>query len=402
MKPTGRHPVDALTAVKVKNAKAPGRYGDGGGLYLLIDGNGSKRWVLRTVVRGKRRDIGLGSAQLVTLADARAKARAMRAAARDGGDPLAERRALRAIPTFKEAAEAVHAIRKEGWKNPKHAAQWLSTLDQYAYPVIGSRRVDHVDTADLEAILRPIWLAKPETARRVRQRIGTVIDWATTKGHRTGANPATLVGPGLANQTDKKQDSHHAAMPYDDVPAFVQGLRTAPADATALALEWTILTAARTGEAIGATFDEVNIAEAVWNVPAERMKGGKPHSVPLPARCIEIIEQAKSLPGSSRYIFPGSRPGKPLSNMAMLMRLRRADMGCTVHGFRSSFRDWAAEQTGIPGEVAEAALAHAVKSKVEAAYKRTRLFNRRRELMDAWAAFLANEGARVIPMRAAE
>ena len=162
------------------------------------------------------------------------------------------------------------------------------------------------------------------------------------------------------------------------------------------------LTAARTGEAIGATFDEVNIAEAVWNVPAERMKGGKPHSVPLPARCIEIIEQARSLPGSSRYIFPGSRPNKPLSNMAMLMRLRRAGLDCTVHGFRSSFRDWAAEQTGIPGEVAEAALAHAVKSKVEAAYKRTRLFNRRRELMDAWAAFLANEGAQVIPMRAAE
>lgn len=306
MKPSGRHPVDALSAVQVRNIKEPGRYADGNGLYLIVDPSGARRWVLRTVVHGKRRDIGLGSTRLVSLAEARTKARDMRKLAREGGDPLAARRAEQAIPTFKATAETVHGIRADGWRNPKHAAQWLRTLETYAFPAIGNRRVDHVDTADLEAILRPIWLAKPETARRVRQRIGTVLDWATTAGHRTGANPATLVGPGLARQTDMKAQKHHEALPYEEAPALLAALRVAPPDIVRMALEWTLLTAARTGETTGATFDEVDVAEAVWNVPAERMKGGKPHRVPLPPRCVEIVQQVREL-GATTFLFPGAR-----------------------------------------------------------------------------------------------
>ncbi|MBT7646629.1 MAG: integrase arm-type DNA-binding domain-containing protein [Rhodospirillaceae bacterium] len=401
MKPAGRHPVDALSAVKVRNAKEPGRFADGNGLYLVVDPSGAKRWILRTVVRGKRRDIGLGSTQLVSLSEARDKARDMRKMAREGGDPLAARRAEKAIPSFKEAAETVHGIRAEGWRNAKHGAQWLKTLETYAYPTIGARRVDHVDSADLEAILRPIWLAKPETARRVRQRIGAVMDWATTAGHRTGANPAALVGPGLARQTDKKNQKHHEALPYDEAPAFVSSLRTGAPDIVRLALEWTLLTAARTGETIGATLDEVDLPEAVWNLPPERMKGGKPHRVPLPARCIEIVEQVKDL-GAYDYLFPGARRGRPISNMAMLMWMRRAGYTATVHGLRSTFRDWTAEQTSFPRDICEAALAHALKDKVEAAYRRSDLFAKRRDLMNAWAAYIEACGDTVVQLRAAQ
>ncbi|MDA1072004.1 MAG: integrase arm-type DNA-binding domain-containing protein [Proteobacteria bacterium] len=401
MKPAGRHPVDALSAVQVRNIKEPGKYADGNGLYLVVDPSGARRWVLRTVVQGKRRDIGLGSTRLVSLAEARTKARDMRKLAREGGDPLAARRAEQAIPTFKETAETVHGIRADGWRNPKHAAQWLKTLETYAYPAIGSRRVDHVDTADLEAILRPIWLAKPETARRVRQRIGTVLDWATTAGHRRGANPATLVGPGLARQTDMKAQKHHEALPYEEAPALVKALRSGPPDITRLALDWTLLTAARTGETIGTTFDELDLSEAVWNVPAERMKGGKPHRVPLPPRCIEIVQQAKDL-GAHEHLFPGARRGRPISNMAMLMWMRRAGYTATVHGLRSTFRDWAAEQTGFPRDICEAALAHALKDKVEAAYRRSDLFAKRRDLMNAWAAYIEARGDTVVQLRAAQ
>jgi integrase len=397
MKPTGRHPVEALTAVKVRNIKKPGRYADGNGLYLVVDPSGARRWLLRTVVRGKRRDMGLGGTSLVTLSEAREMARQYRRIARAGGDPIANRSAESEKPTFKEAAEAVHTIHKEGWKNGKHVNQWLSSLEAYAFPSIGERRVDHIDTAALERVLQPIWLEKPETARRVRQRIKTVLDWAATKGYREGANPAVTVGPGLPRQNDKKRQKHHAAMPYAEVPAFVQTLRAdGDGEIVRLALEWTILTAARTSETIGATFEELDAGEAVWTVPAERMKGGKLHRVPLPARCIEIVERAKEIGNDSPYLFPGAKRGRHLSDMAMLMALRRLDVPFTVHGFRSSFRDWTAEQTSTPRDVAEGALAHAVEDKVEAAYRRSDLFARRRNLMDTWAAYIDAEGHKVI------
>lgn len=396
MKPTGRHPENALTAVQVKNLKKPGRYADGNGLYLVVDPpdakgrTGAKRWLLRTTVQGKRTDIGLGSVQFVALAKAREDARAMRAAAREGGDPLAERRAKKAIPTFTSAAETVHGERLAGWKNEKHGAQWLSTLEQYAFPFIGDRRVDQVTTADVHAILQPIWHEKAETARRVRQRLRTVLDWAAAHGHRSGENPASLVAKSLGKQTDKRQDRHHAAMPYADVPEFVQRLRgkIATSEVVRLALEFVILTAARTGEALGARPGEIDLDKMVWVVPAERMKAGREHRVPLPDRCGEIVRRAMELDGGG-YLFSVSRRGKPLSNLAMLMHLRRADLPYTVHGFRSSFRDWASEQTGVSREVCEAALAHTIKNKAEAAYARSDLFERRRKLMEAWANYLA-------------
>lgn len=400
MKPTGRHPENALTAVKVRNLREPGRFADGNGLYLVVDPSGAKRWMLRTLVRGKRTDIGLGSVRLVPLADAREEARKLRRIARDGGDPLAEKRKAQTVPTFEEAARKVHGDRAKGWRNRKHSQQWINTLQAYAFPIMGTRRVDQIGTADLLNVLGPVWLTKPETARRVRQRIGVVLDWAATAGHRTGENPALNIGRGLPRQTDKKNPRHHAALPYVDVPGFVRSLCKSDAgEATQLALEFLILTAARTGEVLTTKPDEIDFDKATWTVPGERMKGVREHRVPLSDRCVEIVRQARELSDGAGYLFPGARIGKPLSNMAFLMYLRRADLPCTAHGFRSSFRDWAADRTTFPREVVEAALAHVVESKVEAAYLRSDLFEKRGRLMKAWSAYVASESGDVVALR---
>jgi len=394
LKRAGRHPDKALSAVRVRQLSKPGRYADGNGLYLVVEPSGAKRWILRTVVRGKRRDIGLGGLALVPLAEAREKALAYRKIAREGGDPLAERRAQARIPTFAEAAELVHGEHKASWKNAKHAAQWINTLKQYAFPELGLRRVDQIDTPDVLRVLGPIWLTKPETARRVRQRIGTVLDWAKAAGYRNGENPVDGVTKGLPKQNDL--DVHHAALPYNEVPTFVAKLRTSEASETArLAFEFLILTACRTAEVLGATWSEVDLAQRVWTVPADRMKAGRAHRVPLTSRSIEILKRARELSPERECVFPGRSGAKPLSNMVFLMALRRMKLPITAHGFRSSFRDWAAEQTNVPREVCEMALAHFVSNKVEAAYLRGDLFERRRELMRLWAEFIEqNVGAR--------
>jgi integrase len=386
----GRHPDKALTAVQIRALKKPGRYSDGNGLYLVVDPTGSKRWLLRTIVQGRRRDMGLGGATLVSLAEAREKALAYRKVARDGGDPLAVRRAARATaPTFAEAAEQVHGDHKASWKNEKHAAQWLTTLKTYAYPHLGNRRVDQLETSDVLRTLSPIWLAKPETARRVRQRIGTVLDWAKAAGYRNGDNPVEGVAKGLPKQGER--DDHHAALPYADVPAFVGRLRSSDQGEIArLAFEFLILTAARTSEVLGAEWLEVNEAEAIWIVPAARMKAKREHRVPLSGRAAEVLARAKLLGGESQLVFPGQTGAKPLSNMVFLMALRRMAVPITAHGFRSSFRDWAAEATNIPREVAEMALAHTIENKAEAAYRRGDLLAKRRELMEAWSAFVGS------------
>ena len=388
MKPRGRHPERALSAAQVRQLKVPGRYADGNCLYLVVDPSGAKRWVLRTIVHGKRRDIGLGGLSLVSLAEAREKALSYRKLAREGGDPLAERqKKQQVIPTFAEAAEKVHAEHKAGWKNEKHAAQWLNTLTQYAFPEIGHRRVDLIDTPDVLRTLSPIWLAKPETARRVRQRIGTVLDWAKAAGYRTGDNPVDGVAKGLPKQGDR--DEHHAALLYADVPGFVRRLRTsATGEIARLAFEFLVQTASRTGEILGACWDEVDLDLKVWTVPPERMKAGRLHRVPLSTRSIAILKRARDLSGGSQYVFPGRSSTKPMSNMVFLMILRRMKLNVTAHGFRSSFRDWAAEQTNMPREVCEMALAHAIENKVEAAYRRGDLFEKRRELMEQWSRFL--------------
>ena len=383
----GRHPEKALSAVRVRAINEPGRYADGNGLYLVVDRSGAKRWLLRTVVRGKRCDIGLGGLKLVTLSEAREKAATYRKLAREGGDPLAARRRERAvIPTFAEAARSVHAAHAASWKNQKHAAQWINTLAEYVFPALGDRRVDHIDTPDVLRVLSPIWLAKPETARRVRQRVRTVMDWAKAAGYRTGENPVDGVAKGLPRQPDRA--NHHPALPYAQVPQFVRRLRESDAGEPArLAFEFLVLTAARTNEVLQATWREVDRRIALWTVPPERMKSAREHRVPLAPRCLEILARAKEIASGSDFIFPGRSVNKPLSDMVFLMMLRRMQLDVTAHGFRSSFRDWASECTSFPREVCELALAHVIDDKTEAAYRRGDLLEKRRELMSAWAAF---------------
>jgi integrase len=383
-----RHPDRALTAVQVRQIKTPGRHADGGGLYLFVEPTGAKRWVLRTIVQGRRRDIGLGSARIVSLVEAREKAALYRKTARSGGDPIAvHRRAQKLVPTFEEAARLVHAQHSRAWQNPKHIAQWVTTLERYAFPVFGDRRVDQIDSADVLKALSPIWGSKPGTARRVHRRIRVVFDWAKGAGHRTGDNPVDGLLRVLPRQNQIA--NHHAAMPYTDVPAFVRVLRESDIVETAkLGLEFLVLMAARTGEVLGARWSEIDTTTSTWTIPATRTKTRREHRVPLVPRAMVIITRARELSGDSEYVFPGRNAHRPLSNMTFLLALQKMGFAVTVHGFRSSFRDWAAERTNFPREVCEQALAHTVANKVEAAYRRGDLLEKRRELMATWADYL--------------
>jgi integrase len=408
---------NALTPLAVKNAK-PGSYADGGGLRLLVKESGAKSWVYRFMLNGKSRDIGLGSAAgagAVSLADARDAASALRLQVKAGVDPLAERErkaaealaaeqaAKIAAVTFKSVAKTYIAANEDSWRNAKHRQQWTNTLETYVYPVIGDTPVADVTTAHVMQILEPIWRAKPETASRVRGRIETIMDAAKARGYRQGENPARWRGhiAQLLPARTRLSRGHHKALPYEDLPAFMGGLRKRQAVA-ALALEFTILTAARSGEVLGAKWDEIDLEKAVWTVQAVRMKAGKEHRVPLSARAVEILKEAKKL--GSDWAFPANSGGQ-LSSMAMTMLLRRMKAGVTVHGFRSAFRDWAAERTSYPHEVCEMALAHTIGNKAEAAYRRGDLFDKRRRLMADWATFCAGNagtGADVTPIRQTE
>jgi integrase len=383
-----KHPEKALSAAEVRTANEAGRYTDGGGLYLIVDESGAKRWILRTVIHGKRRDLGLGGLRTVSLAEAREEAARLRKIARAGGDPLAERRKeRRVIPTFEEAARLVHEAHSKPWRNAQHKAQWISTLETYIFPVFGSRRLDHIESADVLKALSPIWMDKPETARRVRQRVKTVFEWAKASGFRSGDNPVEGVSQVLPKHETKQE--HHAALPYGDLPAFIQQLRVATAALSVkLAFEFLILTASRTSEVLKAKWNEIDFVSKTWTVPAARMKAKVDHKVPLSARCLEILESAKDIADGGDYIFPGRSPKKHLSQMACNMALRRMERTeITPHGFRSTFRDWAEEKTNFPNNVVEAALAHTIKNKVEAAYLRTKLLEKRKDLMKAWSAF---------------
>ena len=395
-KRNGRHPEKALTAVAVRAAK-PGRHADGNGLYLVVDPSGARRWMLRLTVLGRRKDIGLGATSLVSLAEARELALSMRKTARAGGDPLADRRkVLLIIPTFEEAARQCHEEYRASWKNDKHAAQWLTTLETYAFPLLGALRVNEIGTSEVRDALLPIWLEKPETARRLRQRIGTVLDWAAAKNYRDGENPIRSVAKGLPKQ--KGTAEHFAALPFDDVPAFLARLQESnQANPTVkLALEFLVLTAVRSGEMRAARWREFDLKAGLWSIPAERMKADRPHVVPLAPRAIDILRMAGSIArsaGPDDLVFEGARAGRPLSDMTLVMLLRRMEVPATAHGFRSSFRDWASERTNFPAEVAEMALAHTVRNKVEAAYRRGDLLEKRRGLMLAWADFCAGAPA---------
>jgi integrase len=382
--------------------RTAGTYADGQGLYLVVGEAKqgpelqAKSWFFRYVSNGRVREMGLGSAHDVPLAKARELAAALRSQRKSGVDPaearIAERKkgaADRAKGlTFAECAEKYIESSKAGWKNKKHAAQWTSTLEAYAYPHFGSVPVADVDVERVLKALKPIWSDKAETAGRVRGRIESVLSYASANGFRKGANPATWRGhldKILPPKSRVAAVTHHAALPYSELPAFIHRLHAAPGIG-AMALEFAILTTARTGEVIGATWGEIDLGGAMWTIPAERMKARREHRVPLCDRALAILGDMAKL-GTEGFVFKGSRPGKGLSNMSLDAVLRRMSIEVTVHGFRSTFRDWAADQTAFPREVAEACLAHTLKDKTEAAYRRSDLFEKRRELISAFAEF---------------
>ena len=392
-----------LSALSVKAAKTAGRYQDGRGLMLLVKPSGARSWILRMQVAGRRRDFGLGSLHDVSLAEAREKAMETRKLYRSGVDPVAEKKAallkLRGIPTFAEAARTVFDEQKSSWKNAKHRSQWISSLEKYANPTIGDTRIDEITGPMIREVLILIWLEKPETARRVRQRIGTVLDWAHAKGYRDAEAPMRLISKGLPKQP--KQDNHYAAMPYADIPQFLDGLLSKEPSMGRLALRFVIFTAARSGEVRGATWEEIDLEAKTWTIPGERMKAGREHIVPLSQAALGVLSEAEALRTgrAGEPIFPGIR-GKPMSDMTLAKVLKTAGVvGATVHGFRSAFRDWAAEMTGTQGDVVEAALAHVNRNRVEAAYRRTNYLEKRRSLMQAWASYLLDMGSGVIPIK---
>jgi integrase len=389
-----RRPEKALTAVAVKNAREAGKYFDGHGLYLLVRPNGSQFWMQRIVIRGKRCELGLGSPALVSLQEAREKALANRKLAREGGDPLAAKREAERVMTFEEAAREVHRLHLPTWRNAKRGAQFLATLETYAFPRMGKLLMAEVCSADVFAVLRDIWTAKPETARRVRQRIGIVMKWGIAQGWRKD-DPTQAIGRGLP-KTDRTKAARKA-LPYAEASAFLQALHASKAGlSTKLALEFLVLTAARSGEVRGATWGEVDLEAGVWTVPASRMKMKKAHRVPLSPRALAILNAAKALsdgePGS--LVFPGTKAGRPLSDMTFSKLTKELGFAVDVHGFRTSFRTWAQERTTYPREVAEAALAHLVGDAAERAYARSDLFEKRRAMMEAGRGSWARRRAR--------
>ena len=390
-KKRGPHLTNQLSAQFVKNAP-PGFYCDGNGLNLRVDPSGARRWIQRLVIQGKSRTLGLGGYPLVSLVEAREKAFANRKLARGGGDPLAEKREARDVPTFEEAAELVIEQKRAGWSNPKHAKDWPTSLRTYAFPRIGARLVSQVTTADVLEVLTPIWHDKPTTARRVRQRIGAVMKWAVALGLRPDNPAGEALGQVLGRQRAVVQ--HMPALPYGDVANAITAVRASSASvAVKLAFEFLVVAACRSGEVRLARWDEFDLEDREWTIPAERMKAKRTHRVPLSGRALEILDEARALSDGDDLVFP-SPTGKPLSDGALSNPLRALGIAAVPHGFRSSFRDWAGECTA-PRAVMEAARAHVVGG-VEGAYARSDLFERRRTLMDQWAAYLSTEGADIV------
>ncbi|QBR71886.1 integrase [Beijerinckiaceae bacterium] len=393
-----------LTAREVAALSTPGLHSDGNRLYLAIDGQSRKRWIFRYQTKGRQRDLGLGIPLDVSLADARAKAEGANALLRQGVDPIDQKKQVAialVVPTFGQYVEEFLATKESGWSNPKHRAQWRATLATYATP-LNALPLDKIATADVLKVLQPIWAEKPETASRLRGRIEAVLDAAKAAGHRVGENPAAWAG-NLKHLLPKRQASqeHHVAVPYADVPAFTKRLRE-QAGLGALALEFTILTAARSGETRGATWSELDLEAKIWTIPAVRMKASREHRVPLSDRAIEILKEVKPLAnGEAGLVFPGLRHGKPLSDMSLTAVLRRMKVNSTCHGFRSTFRDWAGDHTVFQREIVEAALAHVVGDKAEQAYRRGDALQKRRALMAAWASYLDAVPANVTALKQA-
>lgn len=386
-----------LTAVGVSGCKHPGYYADGGNLYLKVGQTGSKSWIFRFTREGRTRDAGLGAFPTVTLLRARERAEHCRQLVSNGVDPIEARlEGKKSQPppaaSFKACAESYLANQEAGWRNPKHRDQWKSTLKAYVYPLLGPLPIDAITTDHVLQVLEPIWSKKPETASRVRGRIEAVLNSAKARGLRNGENPAQWRGHLdhlLPSKGKIRRVKHHAAMAYKDVPAFMKGLRE-NTSISARCLEFVVLTCSRTGEALGARWSEIDLENKLWTVPAERMKAAKPHRVPLSSRTIAILKEMKAIK-RNEFVFPSWKPGRTLSQMTLAMLLRRMGHTVTVHGFRSSFRDWAAEETRFSREAAEMALAHSISDAVEAAYRRGDLFDQRRKLMRKWADYICGK-----------
>jgi len=391
--------VEKLSALAVTRASAPGYYNDGAGLYLQVAKAGTKSWIFRFRMGGRQREMGLGPLHTVSLAQAREKAKECRASLLEGIDPLEARNAVKLdaalerarTVTFDHCAEQYIAAHRGSWKNAKHAAQWESTIATYASPIIGNLPVAAVDTALVVKVLQPIWQEKTETATRLRSRIENILDWATVSKFRTGENPARWRGHLdnlLADPNKVAKVAHHAALPWQEIGAFMVDLRQRTGSA-ARAVEFAILTAGRSGEVRGARWKEIDLDAAIWTVPAERMKAGREHRVPLSTAAVALL---KALPVVGEHVFPGQRGDSPLSDMSLTAVLRRMERGdITVHGFRSTFRDWCAESVGnsFSREVCEHALAHSLPDKVEAAYRRGDLIEKRKVLMQVWSDYCA-------------
>ena len=388
--------LNKLSAVAVQKAKEPGYYGDGGGLWLQISKLGGKSWVFRFTLHGKAREMGLGPLHTISLAEARVKALHYRKAVADGRDPIGERQAEQArgkleaakTKTFSECAKAYIEAHRAGWKNEKHGKQWTATLQTYAFPAIGTLPVAAIDTGLVMRVLEPIWYEKTETASRLRSRIESVLSWATVRGYRQGENPArwkNCLKELLPARNKVKAVKNHAALPYVEIGAFMADLRQRKG-ITPRALEFAILTAARSVEARGATWLEIDLQARIWTIPANRMKAGKEHRIPLSEEAVGLLEAMPHMEGSE-YVFPAPRGGQ-LSDMSLMEVLRRMEHGdVTQHGFRSSFKDWAGETTAYPREVIEQALAHKLKDKTEAAYQRGDMLAKRARLMTDWARY---------------
>jgi integrase len=398
----------ALTAKQVEYAK-PGKHHDGSGLYLVVTDN-SKKWVQRGTVNGKRREWGLGAYKDIGLAEVREKSSTYRRMIKDGTDPAEERKREQAeaqaqeqaqslldkMPTFQQVALMVHKENEPTWKNPKDAKRWLTSLEQRVFPTLGDTPIDVITAPMVRDVLAEIWLTIPHTARKIKQRIGTILDYAHISGWREQEAPLRSITKGLPKQS--KKTIHLAAMKWGEVPNFIANISTilTASDVVLRAIEFTILTASRSGEVRLATWDEIDFNTATWTRPEDHMKAGKEHRVPLTSRMIEVLGE----PGNG-LLFPGTKMGRPLSDMSLTMPLRRAELKITMHGFRSTFRDWCAEATNTPREVAEACLAHTIQNQTERAYARSDLFDKRRKLMDRWSAYCCAAG-NVTALRAVE
>ena len=384
----GRHPHNALTPAFVRSVSQAGRYCDGNGLYLDVRPTGSRGWVQRLVIRGRRTELGLGGFPLVSLKEAREKAFANRKLAREGGDPLADKRRSESMPTFAEAAGKVWKQLRPGWRSAEHARLWQRSLERHVFPRIGEMPVSEVTSADVLGILAPMWHDKAPTARKLRQRIRAVLEWAVAMDLRPD-NPCDRIGPVLGVQG--KVVRHMRALPHAEVASAIETVRESGGrPIVKLAFEFLVLTATRSREVRGTAWKEIDRDEAVWTIPARRTKGNRRHRVPLSRRALEVLAEARTLGRGVALVFPGVR-GKQIGSTALADLLRPLEIDAVPHGFRSSFRDWAAEETDHPREVAEAALAHKVRNQIEAAYRRTDLFERRRRLMDEWADYLGAE-----------